>query len=39
MIHGYVLHFVYDCSVHLLGAIWSSLTPCQQSETCQRKQK
>jgi len=25
-IHGYALHTVYGCSLHLLGAIWSSLT-------------
>lgn len=25
-IHGYALHTAYGCSVHLLGAIWSSLT-------------
>jgi len=25
IIHGYVLHSIYDCSIHLLGAIWSSL--------------
>ncbi|XP_036138366.1 uncharacterized protein LOC105829195 isoform X1 [Monomorium pharaonis] len=25
-IHGYALHTVYGCSMHLLGAIWSSLT-------------
>jgi len=26
MIHGYALHSAYGCSIHLLGAIWSSLT-------------
>lgn len=26
VIHGYALHTVYGCSMHLLGAIWSSLT-------------
>lgn len=25
-IHGYALHTVYGCSLHLFGAIWSSLT-------------
>lgn len=25
-IHGYALHTVYGCSLHLLEAIWSSLT-------------
>lgn len=25
-IHGYALHSVYGCSLHLLGAIWSSVT-------------
>ena len=25
-IHGYALHTVYGCSLHLIGAIWSSLT-------------
>lgn len=25
-IHGYALHTAYGCSMHLLGAIWSSLT-------------
>ncbi|XP_072755902.1 uncharacterized protein [Anoplolepis gracilipes] len=25
-IHGYALHTVYGCSLHLLGAVWSSLT-------------
>jgi len=25
-IHGYALHTAYGCSLHLLGAIWSSLT-------------
>jgi len=25
-IHGYALHTVYGCSLHLLGALWSSLT-------------
>lgn len=25
-IHGYALHTVYGCGLHLLGAIWSSLT-------------
>lgn len=25
-IHGYALHMVYGCSIHLIGAIWSSLT-------------
>jgi len=25
-IHGYALHIVYGCSMHLLGALWSSLT-------------
>jgi len=25
-IHGYVLHTVYGCSLHLIGAVWSSLT-------------
>lgn len=25
-IHGYALHMAYGCSLHLLGAIWSSLT-------------
>jgi len=24
-IHGYALHTVYGCSLHLLGALWSSL--------------
>lgn len=26
IIHGFALHSVYGCSVHLLGAIWDSLT-------------
>lgn len=26
MIHGYALHSVYGWSVHLLGAVWSSIT-------------
>lgn len=26
VIHGYSLHTVYGCSLHLLGAVWSSLT-------------
>jgi len=26
MIHDYVLHSDYGCSIHLLGAIWSSIT-------------
>jgi len=25
VIHGYALHTVYGCSLHLLGALWSSL--------------
>lgn len=25
-IHGYTLHTVYGCSLHLIGAIWGSLT-------------
>lgn len=25
-IHGYALHTVYGCSMHLLGALWSSIT-------------
>ncbi|XP_025996899.1 uncharacterized protein LOC113005487 [Solenopsis invicta] len=25
-IHGYALHTVYRCSMHLLGALWSSIT-------------
>lgn len=25
-IHGYTLHLVYGCSLHLIGAIWGSLT-------------
>lgn len=25
-IHGYALHMAYGCSIHLIGAIWSSLT-------------
>lgn len=25
-IHGYALHTVYGCSLHLLGAIWGSIT-------------
>lgn len=25
IIHGYALHTVYGCSLHLLGALWSSL--------------
>jgi len=25
-IHGYALHTAYECSLHLLGVIWSSLT-------------
>lgn len=25
-IHGYALHSVYGCSLHLIGAIWSSVT-------------
>jgi len=25
IIHGYALHTVYGCSLHLLGAVWSSL--------------
>ena len=26
LIHGYALHAAYGCSLHLLGAIWSSFT-------------
>ena len=26
IIHGYQIHAVYGCGLHLLGAIWSSLT-------------
>jgi len=26
LIHGYALHTAYGCSIHLLGAIWSSFT-------------
>lgn len=26
VIHGYALHTVYGCSLHLLGALWSSIT-------------
>lgn len=26
VIHGYALHTVYGCSMHLLGSLWSSLT-------------
>jgi len=26
LIHGYALHSAYGCSIHLLGAIWSSIT-------------
>jgi len=25
-IHGYALHTAYGCSMHLLGAVWSSVT-------------
>ncbi|XP_039309734.1 uncharacterized protein LOC120358715 [Solenopsis invicta] len=25
-IHGYALHTAYGCSMHLLGAVWSSIT-------------
>lgn len=26
IIHGYALHTVYGCSLHLIGALWDSLT-------------
>lgn len=26
LIHGYALHAAYDCSLHLLGAVWSFFT-------------
>lgn len=26
LLHGYALHSVYGCSLHLLGALWSSIT-------------
>jgi len=26
IIHGYILHSIYGCGIHLIAAIWSSVT-------------
>ena len=28
VINGFLLHQIYGCSIHIIGAIWSSMTQC-----------